>query len=521
MVLGLAGTTAALYGSGARLPYTSDDIYYLYMCRKLDGAGLLSVFHPAVQGKVLPPFYRPTSVILFLLAGRLFGADPAPLHWFLLVVRGITLAAALLLFSRALGSRLLGGAAALLLAVTPWGIETVLWPADIPGALMLLLLLGAVLCFLKLGEAGSGRRAGGWGAATVLLALLGLASKEMAVLLPFLLACLPGRRSAAGKATLTALVILDALYVAMRLWMRRHVPVPPDWDYWALLVVPRDWAWAGKMASDVGSLLTGPFGAAWIGWAGAGLLAAGAAVLLRQDSPLPRRWVAFAAAIVLLPIAMTNGLVTARYGYLPYVGVALLSAGAVGMVWRRARWAGAALLAVLLCFQTLFTRAWVGEWSRAAQQNETVGRFLAGRPASEETVLLWIPGFSFASFAGNWQCVSYSVTDTLYPAWMKEIAGRGSKVTPLAVVQGAGGQIAEVEQEDGDTYAVRAPGAGLQRAQPSCYSGRKTPDPERCAEFLDEEGAAPGQDETVVRVRLKRAPGRRFFTLTERGWKEL
>src|SRR5829696_1933526 len=68
--------TLMLYGTSLRQPFTGDDYQYLHGCRQLAGHSLLSVFHPAVQGVVLPPFYRPTSVAFFMALMRPDGLEP-------------------------------------------------------------------------------------------------------------------------------------------------------------------------------------------------------------------------------------------------------------------------------------------------------------------------------------------------------------------------------------------------------------------------------------------------------------
>src|SRR5262245_52548950 len=87
----LIAVTLGLYGSSLGQPFTSDDYQYLHGVQRLAGSSLPAVFHPAVQGVVLPPFYRPTSVAFFMALSRLCGPQPVVFHACLLLVRIATL----------------------------------------------------------------------------------------------------------------------------------------------------------------------------------------------------------------------------------------------------------------------------------------------------------------------------------------------------------------------------------------------------------------------------------------------
>lgn len=517
--------TFALYGRSLDQPFTSCDYQYLYGAQKLEGSRLIDLFRPAVQGEVLPPFYRPTSIVYFLGLYRVFGLAPVAFHGALLLIRVATLGVALLLFARLFRHPGWGAVAAALLAVNPFGIEPGVWPGAIPDSLLGLFLLGSLLCFEQLGRVearGAGMErapralhltASLWLAAVVLMGVLALASKEPAVVLPLLLACLPGRRRPRGRAAILALLIADALYVGLRLWMHANLAVPEGYDYWRNLSNPREGWWWTTVLLGCGQLITGPLSPAAMS-VGVALLVAAAVLVGRSYRVLPWHGLAL-ALLLLLPLAVTSGLNSPRYGYVPAMGVCLLVTALARLGWRyRARWLAAPLLAGWFALHLGYTHLWLGEWQRTGHASETVAQFLVTRPAEEETVLLWSPGAGYNCYYDTLFCTSYALNDAIYPHWIKEIAGNGGRALPLVLADGLMASLPQTECLEEDVVELRSERHTFRLGLPSIYTGRVAPDMSTCVEVL-------AADPTRCRFRLKRAPNRAFFTLTEEGWKQI
>jgi hypothetical protein len=522
----LIAVTLALYGASLGQPFTSDDYQYLHGCQRLEGASLVSVFHPSVQGVVLPPFYRPTSVAFFLGLSRLCGPQPAVFHGCLLLFRLVTVLLGLLLFSRLLGHAGWGVVAALALAVSPFAIEPGVWPAAVPDALLGVFLLAALLGLDQLGRlearmaeprGGTPRAraaAYGWLAGVVLCGLLALSSKEPAVVLPFLACCLPARRRPMGRAAILLLFAAVGLYLALRLWMRAHVPTTPTYDYWYLLQGPWQLGWWGQLALSLGILLTGPFASAAVLYGGLALAVGAVATVARAPRSLPRPALALALLFV-LPLALTGGLSAPRYGYVPAMGTALILTGLARMGWRgRGRWLVGGLLASWLLFQASFSLFWIGEWGASARASQSVAQLLASRPADEETVLLWMPASRLNLFLGRVRCVSQALTDALYPAWMKTLAARGSGAVSLTMADGFSDAVPETQRVGPDVVEVSGGGLQLRPVTVSVYGGGTDLHISTYADLL-------ALDAGRAQFRLKRTPGRAFFTLTEAGWLQL
>lgn len=518
--------TVGLYGASLSQPFTSDDYQYLHGCRQLAGHSLISVFHPAVQGIVLPPFYRPTSVAFFLLLYRLAGAEPVLFHACLFLVRLTTLLLALWCFSRLLGHPGWGGVATAALAVSPFGIEPGVWPAAVPDSFLGLFLFGAVVSFDELGrwearreKLASPRRtsaAVGWGWSTAVVAsgLLALASKEPAVIVPLLLACLPGRSRKLGRAAIAVLLVGVGLYVALRFWMHAHMPPPPGYDYWNVFSNPKGLWWWQSLLSGCGYLVSGPVVLPWVPYLGAAILVAAVVLVARSHRGLPRYGLVF-ALLLLLPLALTAGVSRPRYGFIPAMGAALILTAFARLGWRgRWRWPTAALLAGWIAFQASLSQFWIQEWARCGRASEEVARFVASRPREEETVLLWIPFYAANLYVGKVHVLSAAVTDAIYPAWMKELADKGDAALPLAIADGLIDSRPETGIAGNDLVEIQSGRHRLSPAAPSVYTGGRAPDLRTCAELVQQEGMR-------LQFRLKRAPHRAFFTLTPEGWREL
>jgi hypothetical protein len=519
----VTAVTCALYGASLSQPFTGDDYQYLHGCQQLKGQSLLSVFHPAVQGVVLPPFYRPTSVAFFLALIRLSGLQPLPFHIWLFGLRLITLLLALILFSRLFERVGWGAVAAVILAVSPFGVEPGVWSAAVPDAFLGLALFGALVCFDQLGRWEAHReKAGkrvtphrevgwGWCTAVVVCGLFALASKEPAIVLPFLLLCLPGRSRALGRTTIALLLAADGLYLLLRLWMHTHMPPPPEYDYWHLLRGPRDWAWWNQLALSGGLLLTGPFVVKGVLYFGLVILVTAILFVARSHRGISRSGLVL-ALLLLLPLAITGGLASPRYGYVPAMGVAMIITALARLGWRgKVRWLTGATLLIWILFQADFSRFCIAEWGRSADASAETARFLVTRPSDEETVLLWIPYYGVGSHLGLLWCKSYALNDSIYPSHVKELFGNGAQAVPLTLVDRVGHTLPETLREEADIVELRGDRDLLEPARPSVYTGRVTPDIRVYADLL-------AQERSLLRFRLKRAPHRAFFPFPAAGW---
>ncbi|MBW3622363.1 MAG: hypothetical protein KY468_03025 [Armatimonadetes bacterium] len=519
----LCGVTLLLYGRNLFAPFTSDDYYYLYNVRNVSSHPLLQVFSPAVQALVLPPFYRPTSIVFFEGLLRLFGPEPLPFHAALLLLRIFALILALLFFRRLFGSPGWGGMAALALAVNGWGVEAAVWPAAVPDALLVLFVLGALVSFQKIGagaEPGSPSLARGDAVGvgmTLFCGVLALLSKEPAIFLPFFLMTLPAFQRPVGRATVGGLLALDALYVLMRLATRPDAVSSETWNYGHVLVgfLRFDW-WRSVLASP-GQIVQGHTTDPLFLLGGIMAFAAMVILLARHKEALPPRGLLLSLLLIFCPILLTGGLAHNRYGALPSVGFAILLTGAARLGWDRARALVLPALALYFAFHLGLSLQFASTWLQAAQETERFAAFLAGRPRDEQTVLLWMPGYQSSRFLGIWNMRAYALTDPIYPAWIKELSDQGAQAVPLTQLNGMVGQVPALRTASPDLFQLSMAESSRDRllpSPPSVYTGGKEPDIRRYARVLQ---AAPD----VVTLELLREPGRSFFYYTVSEWVKL
>jgi hypothetical protein len=306
----------------------------------------------------------------------------------------------------------------------------------------------------------------------------------------------------------------DGLYLLLRLWMRVHVPTPPNYDYWYLLARPWQWWWWNQIAVSVGLLLTGPFVTQVALYAGLAVVTVGVVLVARSRRGMPRHALAL-ALLLLLPLVLTGGVDSPRYGYMPSIGVILIAIALARLGWRGyGRWLTGGVLALWLLFQGVFSHFWIAEWGGIARGSEAVARLLASRPADEETVVLWIPASRLNLFLGRLHCVSQGLTDSIYPGWIKALTARGSHALPLILADALGDAVPETDRLDVDVVELHGDNNSLRLARPSVYTGGVSPNISAYVDLL-------AYEEKRVQLRLKRAPRRAFFTLTEQGWKQI
>jgi tetratricopeptide (TPR) repeat protein len=132
--------------------------------------------------------YRPLATLSYLFNYSVLGGGQSPVgyHVVNLLLQWLNASLAFFLFVRLLGNRLAAFAAAALFAVHPLGTEAVTNVIGRTDQLVAASLLGALLCYVRSGEA-YGRRRVSWLVGTGAGAAVGLFSKETAVVVAPLL----------------------------------------------------------------------------------------------------------------------------------------------------------------------------------------------------------------------------------------------------------------------------------------------------------------------------------------------
>ena len=508
------------------VPYSSDDYHLLFNVREhLGGFPIASLFLPQVQGLVLPPFYRPIDVAAFAAVDRYLDGSVLVFHGLLIATRLITLYLVWLLGRRIFGDSTAAIASVLLYATSPWGIESLVWPTDLMDGTLVLFVLAAFLCFDRVsnGEPETpGARHPGWLLLACLFTALALASKEPAVLIPVFLVPLAARAGLRGVLATGAVASIVLAYLAMRWWMHLNVPQWHKWTdsaYANRIAEALDPTWWATYAADVGRLVVGPALPTALALLGLLILCGAWCALLRWGRSGSRPWLLLLALLILAPIAMTKGLTSPRYGFLPALGGCLTLAGFVGLCARHRPGIASGILGALVLFQLALINSWITQWQQTGTASDSLMEFLEQRPAEEETVVLHAPGFVQRPWLGHWQLGSYAVTDDVYPAWMKAYAGRGDRAVVLFftddLFRSEGGRL-----EDPVVVSLAECVVEL-RIEPSSLaplsrSVLTSASPKR-SRFLG--GFSVGRGK--VTVRLKAAEGRRFFTKTGDGWREL
>lgn len=129
-------------------------------------------------------YYRPIFLLWLLLNFKLFGLHPAAWHLAALALHGVVVVMVYRLGLRLMGNELVATSAAILFAVHPTHVESVVWLSGITEPLSAIFFLGGFLQYLRWREAHAQRPA----LLCALLTLLALLTKETAAALPLLIA---------------------------------------------------------------------------------------------------------------------------------------------------------------------------------------------------------------------------------------------------------------------------------------------------------------------------------------------
>lgn len=297
--------------------------------------------------------YRPVLLLWFLINFKLFGIDPFWWHLTTVIVHLAATLAVYLLAKRLVRDSLIAAIAAAVFGLHPIHIEAVAWVSGVSEPLLAVLLISAFLCYLKgRGQAAKPSRIR-WLAASLLLYVLSLLTKETAVLLPLLAFAYEWttrepesepasftKRVLPGIAAAVPYVAITVIYLSLRTAVLRGfgallTPLPVStilftapsvlWFYVKLLVWP-----VGLSAFYDSQYVTAP---GFSNFVLPGLAVIGIAVALwlwTRSSKV----VAFACVWLVLPILpvlnlsalMRNEIAHDRYLYLPSVGFSIFVA---------------------------------------------------------------------------------------------------------------------------------------------------------------------------------------------------
>jgi len=205
-------------------------------------------------------YFRPVFLLWLLINFKLFGLHPAFWHLTSIALHGVVVVMVFRLGLRLLGSELAAGAAALLFAVLPTHVESVVWLSGITEPLSAVFFIGAFLLYLRWRETHTLRSM----LFCALLTLFAFFAKETAAALPFLIAIyewlfpsvpaetLRARANTTVRASIPALGAA-IIYAAMRINAMHHVAVinnPPLQVFitWPLLL----WKYTAMMLWPVG-----------------------------------------------------------------------------------------------------------------------------------------------------------------------------------------------------------------------------------------------------------------------------
>lgn len=294
-------------------------------------------------------------------------------------------------------------AAAALFLLFPGSVEPVAWIASLQD----LLATTACLAFVVL--VADGRQAWRDALALVLL-LLGLLTKEIALVAPLLAVVVMARQGLADVGRRRVLWLGAGLSAAFAAWRLFGVGLDPEFQ-------------VGLSAYRLKELLSRPFAALAAPWAdclgrvplriglsiatSAGLLAIFAAGFWRGAESFARAltaglWICLSVAPLYAYFYVGPDLRNGRYLYLASVGWAVLLADMLAVVAGRAtRLAAVALLSAVLGVYALTTRTYVGWWQDAALARdralaEDAGRAPDGPPSFRCGVPIFVNGFDEA-----------------------------------------------------------------------------------------------------------------------------
>ncbi len=331
-------------------------------------------------------YYRPMFLLWLLVNLKLFGLHPTLWHLAALALHGAVVVMVYRLGLRLMGNELIAAAAALLFAVHPTHVESVVWLSGVTEPLAGVFFLGAFLEYLRWRETRRTRPM----VLCALLTLLALMAKETSAALPLLIAlyeCLfpsaPAENLSPRIATAAYAVAPTfggaAIYACMRLFAMHHVVFVNNsparvlmtwplllWDYTRMMF----WPSALAVYYDA-QLLKQPSAAQF--WLPLAFVIVGAALLAYAF--VRNKLAAFLGCWWLLPIVPAlvglfsfpaNDIIHDRYTYLSSVAFVLLLAWGLSRLARSGmafRLPIAVLFLALVCGWSMLTVRQTQVWS--------------------------------------------------------------------------------------------------------------------------------------------------------------
>ena len=351
--------------------------------------------HPGQPGD----YYRPAFLVWLLLDHTLFGMRPGGWHATTLLLHLLTTGLVYLLACRLTKDRIAAGIAALFFGLHPAHIDAVAWISAVCEPLMAAAMLGSLLCYLKQREIQQPRKKGLWQAASLVLFVIAILTKETALVLPGIIAAyewlfpspsaptagatgIPADGGGARDSRTAGLplrmaravgpfAVVLAGYLLVRLYVLKGLAVPADEATFTALLL----TWPSLLWFYLKQLLwpvkiSAFYETPWVYSPGLGnfvlpLLAVGCAVAALSLWARRSRLVVFSALWLAFTIAPAlwgvryfaeSELAHDRYLYLPSIAFALLLAVAIRKLnWGHAQLFGqpaaqVAAVAVVTCF---------------------------------------------------------------------------------------------------------------------------------------------------------------------------
>jgi len=289
-------------------------------------------------------YYRPIFLLWLLVNFKLFGLHPSLWHLAAIALHGVVVVMVFRLGLRLMGNELAAAAAALLFAVHPTHVESVVWLSGITEPLVAVFFLGAFLQYLNWRETNRVRPM----LLCALLTLLALLAKETAAALPLLIMLYEwlfprveteklGVRVTATAHAVWPVFGATAVYACMRLFAMNHVVLAQNSPVKVLMTWPLLlWKYVGMTLWPTGlallydlRMVNGPSATRF--WLPVAFLIGCAAIF--GFALFRNKLVAFLACWWLLPLVPALvGLLTFpdgdiihdRYTYLPSVAFVLL-----------------------------------------------------------------------------------------------------------------------------------------------------------------------------------------------------
>ena len=302
--------------------------------------------------------YHPLTLLSFAIDLQLFGRNAAELHAVNVVLHAITAILVFLLIQQLTALPFGSFAAALIWAIHPLRVESVVWIAERKDVLCTLFFTAALLAYVRRGIA-----------LTFVLFLLALLSKGMAVSLPLAMLAidyLQRRKAIVEKLPFFA---MSVVFGVVGLYAQRGPGANPNLPGFSFTIAQKFALAADAIVLYLGKLLVPvnlsafyayPKSLTWIDWLS--LLFVAIVIAIVAWTAKATRTIAFAflffavtIAVVLPVVSIGRTIAADRYTYIPSIGFAYL----VALIARPRGWAIVAFIAAVFGVMTFQrSRAW-------------------------------------------------------------------------------------------------------------------------------------------------------------------